>query len=197
MKPFFLSIVFCFFLFQAKSQDTIDLEKAAVLKRVVIENDTLFVTSLEEVYIFPEPTFDSWWDRRRYRRLVHNLKKVYPYAVVAGDMLEDLNEKLKYIESERVRKKYIKKKEEELLAEYEDDLKKLTITQGRLLIKLIDRETGDTSFELVKELRGSVSAFFWQTMARLFGSSLKSEYDPDGEDEMIERIVVRIEKGVI
>jgi hypothetical protein len=157
----------------------------------------MYVTSLQEVYIFPEPEFDSWWAERRYRRLVRNLKKVYPYAVLAGDMLEELNDELKEIDSERKRKEYIKKMEDELLAQYEDELKSLTISQGRLLIKLIDRETGDTSYELVKELRGSFSAFFWQALARLFGSNLKAEYDPDGEDQLIEQIVVRIEKGVI
>ena len=76
----------------------------------------------------------------------------------------------------------MKQVEDELLRDYKDDLKKLTITQGRILIKLVYRETGDTSYELVEELRGKFSAFFWQALARLFGSNLKSEYDPQGED---------------
>jgi pyruvate dehydrogenase complex dehydrogenase (E1) component len=81
------------------------------------------------------------------------------------------------------------------MAEFEDDLTKLTITQGRLLIKLIDRETGNTSFDLVKELRGSFSAFFWQAIARLFGSNLKSTFDKDGEDKLIDQILVLIDNG--
>lgn len=197
IKRIFFSTIICFLMMPAESQDSTDLANATVLKRIVVDGDTLYVTSLEEVYIFPEPTFDSWWAERRYRRLVHNLKTVYPYAVMAGDMLKELNEELKQIESERKRKELIKEKEDELLSRYEDELKKLTITQGRLLIKLIDRQTGNTSYDLVKELRGSFSAFFWQALARLFGSNLKSEYDPDGEDRLIEQIVVRIEKGVI
>ena len=197
MKKIIITAITLLLMLPAMSQDSINLDNVTVLKRIIVDGDTLYVTSLEEVYIFPEPTFDSWWAERRYRRLVRNLKRVYPYAVIAGDMLYELNEELKYIESERKRKEYIRKKEDELMSEYEDELKKLTITQGRLLIKLIDRETGNTSYELVKELRGSFSAFFWQTLARLFGSSLKTEYDPEGEDELIEQIVVRIEKGVI
>lgn len=77
------------------------------------------------------------------------------------------------------------------------ELKKLTITQGRILLKLIDRETGDTSYELLKELRGSISAVFWQTIARIFGSDLKSQYDPKGDDFLIERVVKLIETGQI
>jgi len=197
MKHIIITIVACFLMLSGISQDTMNPDSVSVLKRIIIDGDTLYVTSLEEVYIFPEPTFDSWWAERRYRRLVRNLKRVYPYAVIAGDLLYELNEELKHIDSERERKERIKQKEDELMAEYEDELKKLTLSQGRLLIKLIDRETGNTSYELVKELRGSFSAFFWQALARLFGSSLKTEYDPDGEDQLIEQIVVRIEKGVI
>lgn len=197
MKKIIITAITLLLMLPVMSQDSINLDNINVLKRVIVDGDTLYVTSLQEVYIFPEPEFDSWWAERRYRRLVRNLKKVYPYAVLAGDMLEELNDELKEIDSERKRKEYIKKMEDELLAQYEDELKSLTISQGRLLIKLIDRETGDTSYELVKELRGSFSAFFWQALARLFGSNLKAEYDPDGEDQLIEQIVVRIEKGVI
>ena len=84
-----------------------------------------------------------------------------------------------------------------LQSEFEGELKKLTIKQGIILVKLIDRETGNTSYELVKQLRGSFSAFLWQSLARLFGSNLKLEYDPYGEDKLIEEIVVMIEQGVI
>ena len=83
------------------------------------------------------------------------------------------------------------------IAEFEEELRSLTITQGRLLIKLIDRETGHTSFELVRELRGSFPAFFWQTIARLFGSNLKTKFDPAGEDELIDQIILLIESGQI
>ena len=87
--------------------------------------------------------------------------------------------------------------EADLKAEFEGELKKLTIKQGIILVKLIDRETGATSYDLIKSLRGSFSAFIWQSMARLFGSNLKLEYDPYGEDYMIEEIVQQLESGQI
>ena len=87
--------------------------------------------------------------------------------------------------------------EDELREEYEGDLRKLTITQGIILIKLVDRETGDTSYELVKQFRGSFSAFFWQQLARLFGHNLKLQYEPYGEDYLIEEVVQLIEAGKV
>ena len=93
------------------------------------------------------------------------------------------------------RKEFINEAEKELRNQFEDELKGLTITQGRILIKLIDRETGETSYELVKELKGSFSAVLWQTVARIFGSNLKSEFDPEGEDKLINEIVMLIEAG--
>ena len=122
---------------------------------------------------------------------------MYPYAEVAGEMLQDFDDTLQTIKSEVRRKKYMKKVEEELKAEFTGELKKLTIKQGIILVKLIDRETGNTSYDLIKQLRGSFSAFIWQSLARLFGSNLKLEYDPYGEDAMIEEIVQLIETGQI
>ena len=95
------------------------------------------------------------------------------------------------------KRKYIKKMEKELFSDFEGDLKKLTITQGRLLIKLIDRETGDTTYEWVKELKGSLPAFFWQAIARIFGSNLKSEFDAPGKDRLIDEIILMIDAGII
>jgi len=101
------------------------------------------------------------------------------------------------LKTNRAQREYLKQVEKDILAQYEEELKNLTITQGRILIKLIDRETRNTSYEVVKELRGSFQAAFWQTVARLFGSNLKVQYDPQGEDRMIEEIMGMIEKGVL
>ena len=109
--------------------------------------------------------------------------------------LKFINDSVAHISNERAKKKFIKKTEAELKDQFERDLKKLTVTQGRILIKLIDRETGSTSYALVKELRGGLQAFFWQGLARLFGSNLKSEYKADAEDQLIESIVQQIERG--
>ncbi len=181
-----------------RAQDTIQLHKDGakyVLYGVIINGDTLFLSSIDEVYIYPRRQFDSRRDYRRYKRLIRNVKKAYPYAKLAKKKLDEIEANLGKIKSEKAQKEYIKKVEKDLMDEYEEELKKLTLTQGRILIKLIDRETGETSYELVKELRGSLSAFFWQALARLFGSNLKSEFDADGEDKLINEIVILIENG--
>ena len=132
---------------------------------------------------------------KKYLKLRRDVLRAYPYAKLAAQQLTLINDSTAKIKSERARKKFIKETEQELKEKFEKDLKNLTYTQGRILIKLIDRETGNTSYKLVKELRGSLQAFFWQSMARIFGSNLKSEYDAEGEDRMIEGIVQAIERG--
>ena len=166
-----------------------------VARALIIDGDTIWVAELDEIYVFPTKKFKTRREYRRYTRLIHNVKIAYPWAKLAGDKLEEVEQVMLTLETEKEQKEYIKQVEKELLGDYTDDLKKLTITQGRILIKLVDRETGDTSYELVRELRGKISAIFWQALARLFGSNLKSEYDPTGEDRLIEEIVILIEHG--
>lgn len=132
---------------------------------------------------------------RQYDRLIYNLKKTYPYAVIARQRLAEINARLEGITDEKERRKFLRESENDILAEFEDDARNMTITQGRLLIKLIDRETQNTSYQLIKEYRGFLSAAFWQGIARIFGTNLKEEYDPYGEDALIELIVLDIEAG--
>ena len=166
-----------------------------VLHAVVIDGDTLPVVQL------PEANVDARWrprDRReaeRYTRLMRQVIKVYPYANLTGQLLKEYENDLSQIERIGDQDLYVKLAEAELRAEFEAEVKDLTISQGRILVKLIDRETGETSYELVKDLRGSFVAFVWQGMAKLFGQDLKSNYDPLGEDRTIELIVKRIENG--
>ncbi|MBN1952413.1 MAG: DUF4294 domain-containing protein, partial [Bacteroidales bacterium] len=134
---------------------------------------------------------------QRYYKLVRNVKKVYPYAKLAGEKYRLVEKEYLGLENDRERNQYIKALEKELLNEYEAELKKLTITQGRILLKLIDREIGETSYDLLKELNGAFSAVFWQTLARIFGHNLKSEFDPNGEDKLLNDIVLMIEAGVL
>ena len=134
-------------------------------------------------------------DYRRYERLIYNIKKVYPYAIIVREKIDLVNEELKTISTEREQKAYMKSVEKDVFAEYEDEIAKLTITQGKILIKLIDRETQNTSYELIKVYRGRISAAFWQGIARIFGTNLKEEYDPYGEDALIELIIREIDAG--
>ena len=137
--------------------------------------------------------------RRKYEqwtRLKYNVKKVYPYAILASAKLKEYEMVLKSLPSEKEKRNYMKKAEDELQSQFGSELKNLTYSQGKILIKLIDRETGHTSYELVKQLRGSFSAFMWQSLAVLFGSNLKSEYDSTGEDKLIEIAIQQLESGV-
>lgn len=167
------------------------------MQTVIIDGDTIPLYNFETIYITAPRVFKNNRERKKYGRLKRYVVKVYPYAKVAGEMLRHFDDTLRTIKSEKRRKKYLKKIEGELKAEFTGELKKLTIKQGIILVKLIDRETGNTSYDLIKQLRGSFSAFVWQSLARLFGSNLKLEYDPNGDDAMIEEIVQKIERGEI
>jgi hypothetical protein len=160
-------------------------------------HDTIFNADIQPVYIYTPRIFKDSEKKelQRYLRLVYNVKRAYPFAKIAGQKLREVNENLKNIKTKKEKEAYIAQTEEEMKKQFENDLKKLTITQGKILIKLFYRETGSTTYEVVKELRGSFEAFFWQALARLFGSSLKTKYDPLGEDADIEMIVQLIETG--
>ena len=201
MKPafyilfFFLAVVFVTDKVQA--QPVPHSDSLNVMEMVVVDGDTIPMFRFPVVYVRPPLVFKNKREKRQYGRLKRYVVKVYPYAEVAGEMLKDFDDTLRTIKSEKKRKKYLESVEEELKAEFEGELKNLTIKQGIILVKLIDRETGNTSYELIKSLRGSFSAFLWQSLARLFGQNLKLEYDPDGEDYLIEEIVQQIESGEI
>jgi len=166
-----------------------------IMEARIIDGDTVLIAEIPEVLIFPGYLYKNRWSFWRYRRLVHNVKKAYPYAKLAASKLEEIEENLEKIDSEKKQKKYIKEAEKQLMDEFEDEVKHLTITQGRILLKLIDRETGDTTYRLLQDLKGNFSALFWQAVARVFGSNLKTTYDPQGDDRMIEQIVLMIEAG--
>lgn len=150
---------------------------------------------IKEVTIHARPTRSERREYRQYERLIANIKKVYPYAVIVRTKLVEVNEELKKIPDDKDRRKYLRVVEKDVLKDYQHDIEDMTITQGRLLIKLIDRETRNTSFVLIQEYRGKFSAAFWQGIARIFGTNLKDEYDPFGEDAMIESIINDINAG--
>ncbi len=181
---------------QAYSQDTIRMELGGFPVQAVIQDgDTTYVTSLDEAVIQPRKRAAATRDLRQYRRLIYNVKKVYPYAKLAGEKFSDVTSYMETLETGKERREYAKQLEDELLKQYEEELKNLTVTQGRILIKLIDRETRKTSYEVVKELRGSFQAAFWQAIARIFGSNLKTEFDAEGEDKVLNEIMIMIENG--
>ncbi|OFY72528.1 MAG: hypothetical protein A2V46_12135 [Bacteroidetes bacterium RBG_19FT_COMBO_42_7] len=156
---------------------------------------TLPEINIKEVVIIGRPSTARKFPFYRYQRLIYNLKKVYPYAQVVRSKLSAVNQELERIPDEKGRKKFLRQFEKDIFGEYEDDVRDMTITQGRLLIKLIDRETLNTSYDLIRQYRGTFSAAFWQSIARIFGTNLKAEYDPYGEDAIMEIILKEIESG--
>ena len=166
-----------------------------LLQKVERDGVTLPEVQINEVNIINRRTRSQRSALRQYDRLVVNIKRVYPYAVIVREKLGQVNTELEGLENDRERRKYLKGVEQEVFKDYEGDMRKMTITQGRLLIKLIDRETQNTSFELIKLYRGSFSAAFWQGIARIFGTNLKEEYDAYGNDLLIELIINEIDAG--
>jgi len=168
-----------------------------LLQEVERNGEVLPEVNIKEVTVVGKKGASGRAFYRRYDRLTYNLKKVHPYALIVREKLYEVNAELNRITDEKERRKYLRGIEELVLGEYEDDMRDMTITQGKLLIKLIDRETRNTSYDLIKAYRGGLSAAFWQGIARIFGTNLKAEYDPFGEDAMIEVIVQDIEAGRI
>ncbi len=172
-------------------------ERSVVVRGVVVGSDTFAIIELPEVRVYEKRDFEYLYLKRRYRRMIRNIKKAYPYARIAGVRLKELDDHLVTIDSEKERKAYVKLAEEEIIKQFEKEVKRLTVTQGIILVKLIDRETGRTSYQVIKELKGSITAFFWQGIARIFGNNLKTEYDPDDQDKVMEDIILGIEAGFI
>jgi hypothetical protein len=162
---------------------------------IVEGKDTLISVRVKEITVYPERKFKSKRQERHYWKYVAKVKKVYPLAVEARLLLEKYEPEYYALESEKDRRKLMKRIEQELLDEHKEKLKKWSISDGRILLKLIDRETDRTAYSLIKDFRGDISAVFWQGMARLFKNNLKDEYEPEDEDKILEEIVLLIEAG--
>jgi hypothetical protein len=159
--------------------------------------DSTLHFDLKPIDIFPDKKDMSPRQFREYTLLELKVKKVYPIAKVAAIKLAEYNRVYSSFKTERERRRYVKGVEKELFKEYEEELRTMRVSEGRILIKLLDRETGNSSFEIIKEFKGGFSAFFWQSVAKLFGHDLKAQYDPVMEDRLIEYIILQIDLGLI
>jgi len=160
-------------------------------------NDTVAIVQLPAVYIFPEIKFKNKKEQQRYTKLVRDVKKTLPYAKLIYNTLIETYEYIETMPDEKSREAHLKRMEKELFKEYKPELKKLTLSQGKLLIKLVDRECNQSSYNLVSAYLGKFRAGFWNLFAGIFGASLKSEYDPKGKDALTERVVLLVESGQI
>ena len=161
----------------------------------VLGSDTIFLFQLHSVYIFPPMKFKNKQQEKYYWKLVRDVKKTLPYSKLITKVIKETNDTLIHMRSDRDRDRYMKKFEKEIYKKYESSFKRMTFSQGKLLIRLIDRECDATSYELIKVYRGSFTAGFYQLFAKMFGADLKSEYGSGKNDELIERIILQVESG--
>ena len=167
-----------------------------VLEYIVEGNDTIFIDEIRAAKVFsrlPKMKGREW---RKYYRLVHNFSKAYPYALVARKLVIEADstiaaDRLKGVK----REKYISKVQKELFDVFEGQMRSLTVSQGALIMKLVDREVGKSSYNIIKGYKSGITAGFWQGIAKMFGSDLKAPYDPEGEDMAVEELVKLWEDG--
>jgi len=191
-------IIFLTFIFISVSAFGQDENREIKGKRypaIIVDGDTMPLIHLPPVIIYPQRKLTNDKASKEYITLARKVLKVYPYARLAVKILIEINDTISTMDKASAQRKYIKEYEKQLLAEYKTELVNMTVSEGRILIKLIDRETKRTSYKLIETLRGKSSAFFWQAIARLFGETLKAEYNPKGEDRLIEEIITKIEQG--
>lgn len=166
-------------------------------KMYVYEGDTIYQYLLPELPVYAPIKFKSRRQRERYDRLVYNVKKVLPLAQQANALIKETYETLEMLPDKKSKDAHIKAVEKDVKKQFTPIMKQLTYSQGKLLIKLIDRECNQTSYEIVKAFLGPAKATFYQIFAWTFRASLKKEYDPENDDKMIERIVVQVEAGIL
>ena len=171
-------------------------QNSQVTTAVILNGDTLPHFTLDAANAIGKGRHAARYYRqaRRNVRLEYNVRKVYPYARIAASKISEIEYKLAQTNKESERRKIIKEEYAQLMKTFKAPLMRFTITQGRILIRLIYRETNNTSFSHIREYRGAVNAYFWQSIALLFGHNLKADYDPNGEDAEIEAIVRKIQQ---
>lgn len=163
--------------------------------KALVDGDSIQYMEMNNVYVYPQPTFKSEKQRQQYNRLVYNVKKVLPIAKECHDIIIETYEYLQTLPDKKARDEHLKLVEEDIKRTYTPRMKKLTYSQGKLLIKLVDRECNSTSYGLIQAILGPVKAGFYQAFAWLYGASLKKQYDPKGKDRLTERVVRMVESG--
>lgn len=164
------------------------------LQYEIVDGDTLYMDVLTPSQISLYRRKGKEW--RRYYRLVWNFSKTYPYALVARKLIHETDSTFEANElGRRKREKYVNNVQKELFNAFEQPMRNMTVTQGQLLMKLIDREAGKASFFIIKDYKNRIAAGFWQGIAKLFGSDLKKHYDPEGEDKAVEELVKKWDSG--
>ena len=163
--------------------------------KALVEGDSIQYVEMQNIYVYPTTTFKNKKQRQQYNRLVYNVKKVLPIAKECNVIIRETYEYLQTLPDKKARDEHLKLVEADIKRTYTPRMKKLTYSQGKLLIKLVDRECHSTSYGLIQAILGPVKAGFYQAFAWLYGASLKKQYDPEGVDRLTERIVQQVESG--
>lgn len=193
----FLAFFFSFMAVHMNAQEQTTTINGYLVPACIYEGDTIASLRMPTLYCFKPLNFKNKKQRQQYNRLVRNVKKTLPIAKEVNRAIIETYEFLQTLPDEKARQKHLNAVEKSVKEQYTPRMKKLTFAQGKLLIKLINRETDSSSFELVKAFLGPFKAGFYQAFAAIFGASLKKEYHPEGEDAMVEQIVLLVESGQI
>jgi len=185
---------------QDKKREEVDMDSPTFVPTVkvgkVLEGgDSIQYMEMNNVYVFPPVTFSSKRQQNAYMRLVKNVKTVLPIAKEARQIMMETAEYLETLPTKEAREEHMKRVEKSIMKEYKPRMKKLTYSQGKLLIKLIYRESHSSGYELIQAFLGPMRAGFYQAFAWAFGASLKKQYDPEGIDRLTERVVLMVEAG--
>ena len=197
-KGIYILLFFIFILtMEIKAQHTPVSSKEYKIPVCVYQGDTIPCITLRNIYVYPEVKFKTQRQRKQYNKLIRDVKKTLPLAKEIRKAIIETYEYMETLPNEEARQAHIGRVEKGLKKQYTPKMKKLTFSQGKLLIKLVNRECNLSSYQLVKAFMGPFKAGFYQTFAALFGASLKKEYHPDNEDRMIEQIIVLVENGLL
>ena len=192
-----MTFFFSFIAVHMNAQEQTTTINGYLVPACIYEGDTIASLRMPTLYCFKPLNFKNKKQRQQYTRLVRNVKKTLPIAKEVNRAIIETYEFLQTLPDEKARQKHLNAVEKSVKEQYTPRMKKLTFSQGKLLIKLINRETDSSSFELVKAFLGPFKAGFYQAFAAIFGASLKKEYHPEGEDAMVEQIVLLVESGQI
>ncbi len=180
----------------AQSRKTALPQEKEIMHYIVEGKDTIYIDEIRASKVYARIPKQKGKDWRKYYRLVHNFSKAYPYALVARKLVAEADSTIAADNLKRVKKdKYVSSVQKELFEVFEGQMRKMTVSQGALLMKLIDREVGKSSYNIIKDYKNGMAAGFWQGIAKMFGTDLKKPYDPEGEDKQVEELVQIWEAG--
>ena len=192
MKKIFCILVILVFTNLVYSQSVVD---SVMLQ--INQNDTFYLARMQDVWVYPKMVFKNKKQERFYWKTVRDVKKTLPFAKELTKEMQVADHQLALLPDEKARRKWWKQHEKYLFQKYENDFRHMTASQGQMLMKLMDRESDRTSYDIIKHYRGKASANFWQFVAKLFKNDLKEEYDADDKDRIVERVINLVEAGML